>query len=153
MSAESLHILTFPIAIWFIFSELQIDSEKSGSFVSKATLVSVGKDIYWLMETVRIINKRTVEAKRSVTKKIVLTYLFILILRFIILAVQLKKSFIDSKHPKAEIPKKRPATPKKFVIEENKEKSNLLSSSLISVGRIMKSPLFSATFLIINTKA
>ncbi len=64
------------------------------------------------------------------------------------LAVQLKKSFIDSKQPKAEIPKKRPATPKKFVIEENKEKSNLLSISLISLGRRMKSPLLSAMFLI-----
>ncbi len=121
--------------------ELQIDSCKSGSFVSKATEVSVGQDIYLLKKTIRIINKRTVEAKISVTKQTDFTYLCVMILRFIMLAIQIKKSFIDSKQPKADIPKKRPATPKKFVIEETKEKSNLLSISLISLGKCMKSPL------------
>ena len=42
-------------------------------------------------------------------------------LHIIVLAVKLKKSFRDSKQLKAEIPKKRTATPKKFAIEENKE--------------------------------
>ncbi len=104
------------------------------------------------MKTIRINNKRIVEAKRSVTKQIVLTYLCVLILRFILLAVELKKSLMDTKQPQTEIPKKRPATPRKFDIEENKEKSYLLSIILISLGRRMKSPLLSATFLIIYGK-
>jgi hypothetical protein len=37
------------------------------------------------------------------------------------LDVQQKNFCIDSKQAKAETPKKRPATPKKFAIEENKE--------------------------------
>ncbi len=72
------------------------------------------------MKTIIVNNNRTVEANSSVTRHIVLTYLCMLILRLIKLTVQLKKSLIASKQPKAEIPKKRPATPRKFVIEENK---------------------------------
>ncbi len=121
MSADSLHKLIFPIASWAVFLELQIDIEKSGSFVSKATLVSVGEDIYLLMKTARIDIIRTEQTNRNVAKQIIFTYLCGLILTFIILAVQQKKSFVDSKQAKAEIPKKRPATPKKFAIEENKE--------------------------------
>ncbi len=104
------------------------------------------------MKTIKITNKRTAEAKSSVAKQIVLTYLCVLILRFIMLAIQHKKSFKDSKQPKTDIPKKRPATPKMFVIEENKEKLNLLSISLISIGRRMKRPLLSAMFLITFVK-
>ncbi len=92
--------------------------------------------MYLLIKTTRIDIISPEYNNRSVTEHIMFTYLgVLLILTFIVLAVQLKKFFIYSKQPKAEIPKKRPATAKNFDIVENKEKPILLSISSISLGR------------------
>ncbi len=73
------------------------------------------------MNTTRIDSIRTEQTKINVRRKVIFTYLWVLILTFIVLAVKLKKSFRVSMQLKAEIPKKRTATPKNFAIEENKE--------------------------------
>ncbi len=121
MSAASPHTLIVLFIKWAVLLELQKDNAMFGSSASKDTEVSVGDDKYLLKETTRIEIIRTEQTEINVTQKIISTFLCVLILTLIMLAVKLKKSFKDSMQLKAEIPKKRPATPIKFVIEENKE--------------------------------